>query len=162
MSELTRIFQHSKLLSLILCFLILISLAEKLSASENTEQKNTSSEINLDDSWKLLGSKNYALKATAIDSIIHNNPPQAYPALNAMLEGQLYFTKNNKELFILREADDNYIFTQLFTSETLTQDSKRGFKKVRINNSLRSQIRQSLATMQLKNKNASVIVSLSR
>ncbi|MFW2373301.1 MAG: urea ABC transporter permease subunit UrtB [Gammaproteobacteria bacterium] len=156
MSELTRIFQHSKLLSLILCFLMLISLAGKLSASENTEHNNPASEISLDDSWKVLGSKNYSLIATAIDSIILNNPPQAYTALNAMLEGQLYFTKNNNELYILKEIDDNYIFTNLFTSETLSQDSKRGFKKVRINNRLRTQIRQSLASMQLNNKNAPV------
>lgn len=156
MSELMPRFQYRKLLSLLLCFLVLTSLAGNLRASENTVHENPSTEISLEDSWKLLSSKNYALIATAIDNIIHNNPPQAYPAMNAMLEGQLYFKKNDKQLYILKETEDNFKFTALFTSESITRESKRGFKKVRTNNRIRSQIRRSLASMQLINKDATV------
>lgn len=113
-------------------------------------------ELSLEESWTLLNSKDYKQKATAIEVIVKNNPVEALPALKAMLEGQLFYARKNKNLFIMREVGDNYEFTPLFEGEVVTQSKKRGFKKVKINNRLRILIRQSLASMQLKHKEDSV------
>ncbi len=112
--------------------------------------------LNLDEAWNTLSKKSYSDKAEAIEAIVQQNPPEALPALKAMLEGQLFYAKSNKALFILREDGDNYLFTPLFGGNTATQENKRGYKKVRINNRLRVQIRQSLASMQLKHEDAAV------
>jgi len=112
-------------------------------------QVSIAAELSLEESWKTLSSKNYSKKASAIEVIAQHNPAEAYSALKAMLEGQLYFSKRSRQLYILREADENYIFTPLLEAESVTQESKRGFKKIRINNQLRRLIRHSLAVMQL-------------
>ncbi len=119
-------------------------------------QVSIAAELSLDESWKALSSKNYSKKARAIEVIARDNPVEAYSALKAMLEGQLYFSKRSRIFYILREADENYIFTPLLEAEPVTQGSKRGLKKIRINNRLRRLIRHSLAVMQLADDNPDV------
>ncbi len=146
MSEFTILSPAKKLASVLLCFVILMGFVQVCAAAELT----------LDASWKILSSKNYSKKARAIETIAQHNPAEAYRALKALLDGQLYFAKHSKELYILQQTDDNYIFNALFGDEVITQERKRGFKKARINNRLRRLIRQSLAVMQLKNRNPDV------
>jgi len=112
--------------------------------------------ISLDESWETLSSKNYTQKALAIQTIAEENPTQAYTALKAMLEGELYYAKRNKQLYIISQSGDNYTFTPLFDGEPVTQERKRGFKKAKVNNQLRRQIRQALATLQLKSDDADI------
>ncbi|HEB56034.1 MAG TPA: urea ABC transporter permease subunit UrtB [Gammaproteobacteria bacterium] len=119
-------------------------------------QLSMAAEFTLTEAWKTLSSKSYNNKARAIETIAQHNPAEAYPALKAMLDGQLYFAKHSKELYILQQSDDNYTFSALFSDEVITQERKRGFKKARINNRLRRLIRQSLAVMQLKNRDPDV------
>ncbi len=116
-------------------------------------------EISLDEAWKTLSVKNYNKKAQAIELISAQNPAQAYLAFKAMLEGQLYFSKSSKQLFFMQEKADEYSFTPLFDAQPVTQKNKRGFRKVKINNRLRSLIRQSLAVIQLQNDDADIRLS---
>ncbi len=110
----------------------------------------------LDDAWKTLPSKNYNNKAKALETIARQNPPQALPVMKAMLEGQLYYSKHDKALYFLQETGDNYTFSPVFSGEQISQENRRGFKKVKVNNRLRSTIRQLLAVMQLKHKDADI------
>jgi urea transport system permease protein len=110
----------------------------------------------LDEAWQTFNTKNYGQKASAIEAIVHHNPPEALVALRALLEGQLFFAKQDNQLYIMREVDDDYEFTPLFGGEVVTQARKRGFKKVRINNRIRILIRQSMASMQLEHADAAV------
>ncbi len=146
MSEYAITAKAKKPALLLLCLALLTGFVQQLAAAE----------LSLEESWKILSSKNYKKKARAIEAIAQHNPPEAYVALKAMLNGQLYYARRSKELYILKEAGDNYIFTPLFAGEAVTRESKRGFKKIRINNRLRSLIRQSLAVMQLKDDDADV------
>ncbi len=118
------------------------------------------SEVSENDSlqaaWKVLSDKNYNKKAKAIEFIAQQNPPEAVPAIKAMLEGQLYYSRRGKELYFLREIEGNYEFTPLFDGEPIIQKKKRGFKKVKINNRLRSLIRQLLAVIRLDNEDANI------
>ncbi len=113
----------------------------------------------LQDAWKVLSDKSYNKKAKAIEFIAEQNPPEAIPAIKAMLEGQLYYSKRDKELYFLRETEGNYEFTPLLAGKPLIQEKKRGFKKVKINNRLRSLIRQLFAVMRLDNKDSNIRLS---
>lgn len=146
MSEFLTTSPAKKLASLLLCVSILTGFA----------QASIAAELSLDESWKILSSNSYSKKAEAIKAIAQYHPAKAYLALKAMLNGQLYFAKHSKELYILKDSDDNDTFTPLFGNEAVTQESKRGFKKARINNRLRGLLRQSLAVMRLKNKDPAV------
>lgn len=110
----------------------------------------------LDNAWKTLSSKNYNNKAKALETIARQNPPQALAVMKAMLEGQLYYSKHDKALYFLQETGDNYTFSPVFSGEQISQENRRGFKKVKVNNRLRSTIRQLLAVMQLKHKDADI------
>jgi len=142
---------YKKLATTLLCFFILLFFSRTLFAEEMPLEKTS-----LDESWKTLSSKNYDQKALAIKRIADENPAQAYTALKALLDGELYYAKANKALYLIQQTGDNYIFTPLSGGEPITQQRKRGFKKARVNNRLRSQIRQALANMQLKNDDADI------
>ena len=110
----------------------------------------------LQTAWSSLTGKNYGRKAEAIDLIARHNPPEAHRAFKAMLEGQLYYRRGTKQLFLLNDSGDNYVFTPLFGREPIVQDNKRGFSKVKINNKLRRLLRQHLATFQLSNEDPAI------
>ena len=133
-----------KLVSLLFLFALIVP-AQQAAASDP-----------LQDAWNTLTSKNYNSKANAIKTIAQQNPPQSLPAMEAMLEGQLYYSKRGKALFLMKQGEDNYQFTPLFEGTPVIQPGKRGFKKVRINNRLRTLIRQQLALIQLKHSDANI------
>ncbi len=140
--------------SFFMAFFMLMSIAQQTVASE------TPAESSLEDAWKTLSQKNYNKKAEAIEVIAQENPPEARPAMKAMLEGQLYYAKRGKALYFLKEVNDNYEFTPLFDTDPalkpVLQENRRGFKKVKVNNRLRRMIRQLLAVMQLKHEDADI------
>ena len=106
--------------------------------------------------WQALTDGNYQQKADAIQVIAEQNPPQTVAVLKAMLQGELYYAKKTKRLYHMSEVEGQYRFSSILDDEVVTQDRKRGYRKVKINNNLRGQLRQSLAGLQLGNKDAQV------
>ncbi|MCF6337745.1 MAG: urea ABC transporter permease subunit UrtB [Gammaproteobacteria bacterium] len=147
----------SLLLFFFMSFFVLMSAAQQTLASE------VSAEDSLADAWNALSKKNYTKKAKAIEVITQQNPSEARPALKAMLEGQLYYAKRGKALYFLKETDNSYVFTPLFDAdsalEPIVQENRRGFRKVKVNNRLRSMIRQFLAVLQLTHEDANIRLS---
>ncbi len=139
-----------KLTFIIMAFSFLFGFTQNLFAEEIPE------EMPLEESWHILSTKNYNNKKRAIENIARQNPPQAIEALKAMLDGKLFYAKSDKQLFIMLEVADSYQFSHLFTDKKITQERKRGFKKVKINNKLRRTIRHSLATLQLNHENIDI------
>ena len=71
-----------------------------------------------------------------------------------MLKGELLYTKSDKTIvFIKEKIEDDYLTTDIFTNEDLKLSSKYDFKKIKINNKLRSIIKSSLAKINLFSKN---------
>ncbi len=138
------------LLLTLLCTFLSMGFSSTLIASEQP------GEMALEEAWRALNTKSYDQKARAIESIVQHSPPEAIAGLWALLEGQLYIATKNEKLFVMHEADDHYEFTPLFEGEVVTQERKRGFKKIRINNRIRILIRQSLASMQLQHADVAV------
>jgi len=110
----------------------------------------------LDEAWQALTVKSYSKKAEAIHAIAVHKPAEAVAVLSTMLNGNLYFAKKDKTLYRLKEVEDQYQFQALFSDKLITQDRKRGFRKVKINNQLRSLLRQSLAELQLAHSDPQV------
>jgi len=117
-------------------------------ANETTDNIDTSN-IYLKKAWEKLSSKKHKDIESAIQVIAKHNPPETGKAMIALLEGQLYFNKKTRQLFILLESDESYTFNSLFNEQQITQETKRGYKKVKTNNRLRRFTRQTLATIQL-------------
>jgi urea transport system permease protein len=148
------------LTTLLACLFALLSFTQTLKAEQLLPDSSLPDSTSLEESWNALSSKNYNTKSTAIENISKQNPAEADTAFKAILDGKLYYSKRNKQLFIMLEVADIYNFTPLLEnqviSEKITQKNKRGFKKVRINNRLRSQLRQIIAVMQLKSDDANI------
>ncbi len=134
--------------------LLFFSLAMGL--TQHVVADGTPDEVSLDEAWKALTEKSYRSKELGIEVIAQKNPPEAYPAMKAMLGGKLYFSKRSKALYLLHEDNGNYTFTPLFAGQPVTRESKRGFSKVKINNRLRTRLRQSLAVLQLQHEDRNV------
>jgi len=141
----------NKLTSLLLVFSILFCFSPSLFAEETLSELTP-----IEDSWNILSTKNYNNKLRAIENITKQNPPQTITALKSMLNGKLFYAKSDKQLYIMLEVAGSYQFTPLFNDEKITQENKRGFKKVKINNKLRRTIRHALATLQLNHENATI------
>ncbi len=150
MPELKTIALARRLTPLLLFLILFSSFSPQLLANGNEN------EAALQQAWKALTDKNYRNKEKAIELIARQNSAEAYPAMKAMLEGKLYFSSREKTLYVLNEQDENYEFTPLFAGQAVTQESKRGFKKVKINNRLRTRLRQSLAVLQLSHDDRSL------
>lgn len=155
-----------KLNKLLLQTFIIFSISQALYARNSIDdeilkeiQENVSPTLSIEESWTLLSSKKYVDIKSAIFVIVKQNPPQAYPALSALLEGQLYFNKQSNKLFVMREANESYEFKSLFTDESISQDNRSGYKKVKTNNNIRGIVRQSIATIQLQSNNTSIRLS---
>ena len=71
-----------------------------------------------------------------------------------LLKGELLYTKSDKTIVYLKERiEDDYKTANIFTKEDLKLTSKYDFKKIKINNKLRSIIKSSLAKINLFSKN---------
>jgi len=112
--------------------------------------------LSLDDAWKTLTVKSYSKKANAINAIAEHQPPETLAVFNALLQGELFYSKRDKKLYYMSEVKEQYQFKALFNEEVITQARKRGFKKVKVNNKLRSLIRQNLAAIQLTDSDGKI------
>jgi len=140
--------------------IIILSLSQILFSqtiyATETPGNNDSSADALNQAWEQFSSKKYADIKSAIQIIAKHRPPETNRAMNALLDGQLYFNKKSKQLYILHDADESYTFKSLFTEEKISQENKRGFKKVKSNNRIRSFTRQTLATIQLQHTDPTI------
>jgi len=74
--------------------------------------------------------------------------------LQTMLSGDLYYKKDDKTLVVIDKKEDREYFTSdIFSKVKYPKASKYDFKKVKINNKLRSVIKASLAVINLSSKN---------
>lgn len=77
--------------------------------------------------------------------------------LQFMLEGDLYYVKNNKTIVKATKAEDGlYELTDVLYESTLSPLKKSKLRKVKTNNKLRGYIRSAIAKLDLSNKNKKV------
>lgn len=92
-------------------------------------------------------------KASIAADIAALDDEQAIPLLSALLEGQLYYRKDNQQLLIAADGDT---FTDALSNGTVAGLEKRATKKISVNNSLRIALRDLIARAQINSRHASV------
>lgn len=98
-----------------------------------------------------LTEKNFKKKAVAVDKLTETTHPRTIPILRNMLEGDLYFRKNDKRIIIGKKTADGMEATDAISGESLGIVIKNELKKVTVNNSLRGQLRGAIAQLSLNN-----------
>jgi len=74
-----------------------------------------------------------------------------------LLKGELLYTKSDKQIVYIKEKiEDDYKTADIFSKEDLKLTSKYDFKKIKINNKLRSIIKSSLAKINLFSSNEDI------
>ncbi|WP_428607373.1 urea ABC transporter permease subunit UrtB [Sedimenticola sp.] len=100
---------------------------------------------------ELLTAKNFKQKYQAIQLLESDGSEQARQILLALMDSRLYYVKLGKRLIILGQSTGNLTAVDALTQETVADVSKGAIKKITLNNRMRSQIRNALAMLDLRN-----------
>ncbi|TVO71643.1 urea ABC transporter permease subunit UrtB [Sedimenticola selenatireducens] len=103
------------------------------------------------DAAELLKSKKFTDKYRAIELLEAEGSEQAEKILIALQESRLYYLKRDKKLIILAPDAEPLTATNALTHEDIGPIKKSAAKKISLNNRMRSQIRNVLAMMDLRN-----------
>ncbi|GIT27274.1 MAG: hypothetical protein CM1200mP41_33180 [Gammaproteobacteria bacterium] len=76
-------------------------------------------------------------KQIVIETISTIDDPRALSVLEALLEGQLYTTRQDQSLVIAESADRGYQIRVFLTDEDLGRVGRRDVSRISVNNSLR-------------------------
>jgi urea transport system permease protein len=110
----------------------------------------------LDEALQLLPSRDFDEKGRAIDLIVASGHDAAERLLNAMLNGDLYYRKDDQRIVLTESADRGYRIFDAVSGEDLGETGKRKVKKVSINNQLRGKLKLEIATLALNHADANV------
>lgn len=103
-----------------------------------------------------LTSKSYKEKEAVINNMAALNDRKVLIVMRAMLNGELYYTKEDNKLVIAIKKEDDYSLTDPVKGESLGVVSKSEIKKVKTNNKLRKALRSHIAKLNLKDDDASI------
>ncbi len=78
------------------------------------------------------------------------------PLFKTLLAGDLYYIKENKQIFSATRTDEGYAGIDVFTEQSLGEFGRRDVKKIRVNNSLRTQLREVIARINLSAKDEQI------
>nr|WP_321484340.1 urea ABC transporter permease subunit UrtB [uncultured Cohaesibacter sp.] len=87
-----------------------------------------------------------------VDVLLQTGDDKVVPVLTYLAEGDLYFRKSDKKVFLADKAGRTYRLTDPISGDVISDISKRDIKKVRVNNSLRRQIRDGLSLFALNSQ----------
>lgn len=103
-----------------------------------------------------LTAKSYADKEKTISRLSALTDVRVLAVFKAMLNAELYYNKENKNLIYLKEQDGNYLITDVLSGDVSSVSDKTDFAKVKTNNKLRKVLRGEIARLSLKNESADV------
>ncbi|RXJ86098.1 urea ABC transporter permease subunit UrtB [Arcobacter sp. CECT 8985] len=109
-----------------------------------------------EDSSKLI-TRSFNKKQVVLDELLNKYKDDARfeTLLKYMLKGDLYYKKKSKKLVVLlKKVEYSYYTQELLTGKKLEKADKYSFKKIKINNKLRSVIKSALAQINLFSKNS--------
>ena len=110
----------------------------------------------LDAALPLLEGRDLAAKKQAVQLIATSGNDRAVIILDALITGNLYFLKSDNSLVIAEKNDDSYLATNALLGTEIGPVEKRGLKKIGINNALRSQLRDAIASLSLDHADRSI------
>jgi urea transport system permease protein len=130
------------------CTLVLIACLLLVFASVGFAAEQSSL---FNDGISMLSSKQFEDKELGITSIGASGDERAENVLQALLAGNLSFTRGDNSLVYGEEQDGKYVIFSVLTGENLGAIKKRKLNKITINNQLRTTLKTTLAQINLKN-----------
>lgn len=91
-----------------------------------------------------------------VDQIAATGDSGAVPLLEALVAGDLYYRKSDNAIFIAERGGAGYLLTDPFSGAAAGEAGRRDVTKVRVNNSLRRDIRSALGGLTLMSTDADV------
>ncbi|KEA61792.1 Urea ABC transporter, permease protein UrtB [Marinobacterium lacunae] len=131
------------------CLLCLLFLLVPLRASAAGD------EAVYNEAAKLLTSRSFDEKEQAIRLLADNNHPQTKQLMTLLMESRLYFNKKDDGLYQIDDYETDKPAISLLNNEPVAIEKKRDFKKITLNNQLRSLVRQIQAEIGLKSPDLS-------
>lgn len=129
-------------------FLLLASL---LVAWLPTATASEPQQASLSDSLALLTGNSFSDKENAVEQIRNFADSQALPILRSLLNGDLYYIKENRVVVLTHTKDrKQYTLTEALTDKPMGTVEKKKLKKIGINNNLRRSIRSAIAALSLQ------------
>jgi len=96
-----------------------------------------------------LSKSSFDQKGAAIALLVSSGHAQALPLLQSMSSGDLYYRKSDQRIVRSVSVAGGYRISDAASGEDLGEVGKREIKKVSINNTLRGQLTQAIAELQL-------------
>jgi urea transport system permease protein len=106
-----------------------------------------------DDSLRQISQQLVTAKLKATPAIVEQlevGGERAVSLFEALIEGDLYYRKEDKLIVIANKQDaGDYRLIDSFTAEFIANSDKKSIKKIRVNNSIRTQLRDMIARVTL-------------
>ena len=97
-----------------------------------------------------LTQKKFSVVETAVKALGQSGDQRAQPLLEAMLANELYQRKSDKQLVRAVGSRNDYTLYDIFSGSELTKEvSSRQLNRIRVNNKIRSTLRNALARLAL-------------
>ena len=122
-------------------FLILLLLSSHVLRVEGSEWENI---------LQQLTQKKFSVVETAVIALGQSSDQRAQPLLEAMLANELYQRKSDKQLVRAVGSRNDYTLYDIFSGSELAKEvSSRQLNRIRVNNKIRSTLRNALARLAL-------------
>jgi len=102
-----------------------------------------------DQGLEKLTQNDFKHKIQGLEQIVQSKDPQVEKLLSALLEGDLYYTKKDKEVVYATKSDGQYTTTGVLSNDVTQQVGSRNIRKIGINNNIRKKLKGWLSLLQL-------------
>ena len=103
-----------------------------------------------------LASDNFKTVEDAVNALAATGDAAVVPALEALADGELYFRKADKQVFITEKSGSKFKLIDPLTGKAVGEEAKAAIDKIKVNNSLRRAIRDALGGLTLQSKDRAV------
>ncbi|NBC13704.1 MAG: urea ABC transporter permease subunit UrtB [Gammaproteobacteria bacterium] len=110
----------------------------------------------LPESLAKLADRSFKVKQQAAEDIAASGDPRAVAFLRALLDGDLYYRKDDDRIVFAERSDGGWALTDALTGEDLGEVGRRDARKITINNRMRSALRTDIAALTLASPDAAV------
>ncbi|MEE9395523.1 MAG: urea ABC transporter permease subunit UrtB [Methylococcales bacterium] len=156
-----RPFLDILLLAVYCSFTILLFLTTGQSLAQDSVNDPKISQEAVEESFIELLEKtrdaSFKQKKDLIKRLTQLEDEQVPKVLKAMLQGSLFYTKDeNKRIVFATSSDQGYSITDVRSNQAIGEVGKREIKKFRVNNSIRTLLRNSLAQLNLNTEDSTL------
>ncbi len=103
-----------------------------------------------------LASDNFKTIEDAVNALAATGDAAVVPALQALGDGELYFRKADKQVFIVEKSGSKFKLIDPLTQKPVGEEQKAAIDKIKVNNSLRRAIRDALGGLTLQSNDRAV------